>query len=206
MLICVFDHSSSNSRSGSICSWETWFRQRVISHHVPNEHIFNKAFWSEGSKRVNNLQPDMRVQFNTSEHILRSTRPGCLYSGKCTFKQNLKKKKKVVNPSSLNLCFWLFMCRFPSSCSSASLCASTLPNSQQALQPWGPDPMSEATCWYRSSPQSTSACIIRGAKPTTLLRTTTEPLPPSPAPPPTCCTRLNASVSWLYQRWEEDGN
>lgn len=50
-----------------------------------------------------------------------------------------------------------------------SECPPTLPPPQPpagpVVRPWGPDLMSEAACWYQSSPQSTSACIIREANP-----------------------------------------
>lgn len=48
------------------------------------------------------------------------------------------------------------------------------PISQQALRPRGPAPVSEVACWYQSSAQSMSLCIIREVNPTTPFSRTNE--------------------------------
>lgn len=105
--------------------------------------------------------------------------------------------------------FYSFLCSITPSSSTVSLNApptlhptflSPLSSSGPLRQPWGPDPMSEAACWYQSSPQSMSACIIREVNPAILFGKTSVVLlfpRPSITSLPACCTRLNASVSWL---------
>lgn len=67
-----------------------------------------------------------------------------------------------------------------------------LPNPGSSQQPWGPDPMSEASCRYQSSPQSMSACIIREVDPAILLGKTT-----SSPPPPPCHTAPRSPAACL---------